>query len=104
MGHFLEIMIARKTIQFLLIVNCRKGPLSANHDRNKYSTISQEVLYNFSRKTRQFLVITNCRNGPLSANHDRKKNYGIFMENYTVYRDHSLQKLTSRTASDSLEK
>ena len=48
MGHFLQITIARKTIQFLLTANCRKGPLSANHDRKKYSTISQEKLYNFS--------------------------------------------------------
>ena len=94
---------SRKTIQFLVIANCRNGPLSANHDRKKYSTISQEILYNFSRKTIQFLVIANCRNGPLSANYDRKKNYAIFLENYTVYRDRSFQKLTGRTASDSLE-
>ena len=43
------------------------------------------------------------RNGPLSANHDRKKNYAIFLEHYTVYRDRSFQKLTGRTASDSLQ-
>ena len=51
MGRFLQITIARKLIQFLLIANYRKVPLSANHDLKKYSTISQEILYNFSRKT-----------------------------------------------------
>ena len=94
MHHFLQITIviklynfSRKTIQFLVIANCRNGPLSANHDRKKNFTISQEKLYNFSRKNVQFFVIANCRNGPLSANHDL-----------------SLQKLTGRTASDNLEK
>ena len=85
-----------KTIQFLVISNCRKESLSANHDRKKYSTISQETI--------QFLVIANCRNGPLSGNHDLKKNYAVFLENYTVSRDPSFQKLTGRIASDSLEK
>ena len=95
-GHFLQITIARilynflrTTIQFLMIANSRKKPLSANQDHKKNFTISrdwelqkratfcksrsQEELYNFSRKTIQFLVITNGRKGPLSANHDRKK-------------------------------
>ena len=87
---------SRKTIQFLVIANCRNRPLSANHDRKKNYTISpdcelqktatfcksgsQEILYNFSRKTAQFLVITNCRNGPLSTNHDRNKNFTISQE------------------------
>ena len=100
---FLQITISRKTIQFLVIANCRKGPLSANHDRKKCCTISQEnstisrdrelqkwatfckspsheKLHNFSRKTVQFLVIANCRNGPFSANHDRKKNFTLCQE------------------------
>ena len=89
---FLQITISRKTysfsrktIQFLVIENCRNAPLSANHDCKKYSTISQEnytisrdrelqkratfcksqsqeKFYNFSRKTMQFLVIaTFCK-------------------------------------------
>ena len=111
---------SRKTIQFIVIANCRKGPLSANYDCKKNYTISrdrelqewvtfcksrsQEKLYHFLRKIIQFLVIANCRNGPLSANHDRKKNYAIFLENYTVSRDRSFQNFTGRTASDSLEK
>ena len=70
MGHFLQITIARKTIQFLLIENCRIGPLSANCDRKKKP-------YYFSRKTIQFLLIANCIRAPLSANYDRKKNYTI---------------------------
>ena len=99
---------SRKTIQFLVIANCRNGPVSANHDRKKtlqflkrnfsisrdrelqeWATFcksrSQEILYNFSRKTIQFLVIANCRNGSHSANHDRKKNC-------TISRDCELQK------------
>ena len=32
---------SRKLIQFLVIGNCRNGPLSANHDRKKNFTISQ---------------------------------------------------------------
>ena len=39
---------SRKTIQFLLIANCRIGPLSANYDHKKNFTISQEKLHNFS--------------------------------------------------------
>ena len=38
---------SRKTIQFLLIANCRIGPLSANYDRKKNWTISQEKPYMF---------------------------------------------------------
>ena len=69
---------SRKTIQFLVITNCRNGPVSANYDRKKNYTISrdrelqksftfcklrsQEKLYHFSRKTIQFLLIANCRN------------------------------------------
>ena len=82
MGHFLQIMIARKTRQFLLIVNCRKGPLSANHNRKKYSTISQEIPLQYLKKnntisrdcelqkwaifwkTIQFIVIAVSRNEP----------------------------------------
>ena len=87
---------SRKTIQFLMIANCRNGPLSANYDRKKNYTISrdpelqksftfcklrsQEKLYHFSRKTVQFLVIAKCRNGPLSANYDCKKNFTISQE------------------------
>ena len=87
---------SRKTIQFLLIANCRIGPLSANYDCKKNYKISQEKLYKFSgsriakkshflqitiaRKTVQFLVIANCRNGPLSANYDHKKNFTISQE------------------------
>ena len=101
---------SRKTIQFLLIANCRSriGPLSANYDHKKnyiflkknYTNFwdrelqkratfcklrSQEKLDHFSTKTIQFLVIVNCRNGPLSANYDRRKNY-------TVSPDRELQK------------
>ena len=54
MGHFLQIMIARKldhfsrkTTHFLMIMNCRNEPLSANYNRKKNFTISQEKLYNF---------------------------------------------------------
>ena len=81
---------SRKTIQFLLIANCRIGPYSANYDHKKSYTISpdrklqnratfcklrsQEKLYHFSRKPIQFLLIANCRNGPVSVNNDRKKN------------------------------
>ena len=39
---------SRKTIQFLLIANCRIGPLSANYDRKRNFAISQEKLWNFS--------------------------------------------------------
>ena len=101
MGQFLQIMISRKTIQFLLIANFRIGPLSANYDRNKNWTIScdhelqkwatfcklgsQEKVDHFSRKTIQFLLIVNCRNGPLSADYDHKKNY-------TNSQDRELQK------------
>ena len=118
---------SRNTIQFLLIANYRIGPLSANYDRKKNWTVSQEnytisrdqelqkwatfcklrsqeKLYHFSRKTTHILLIANCRNEPLSANYDCTKNYAIFLENYRVYRDRSFQKLTGRTASDSLEK
>ena len=56
---------SRKPIQFLLIANCRNGPVSANYDR---------------KKTIQFLVIANCRNRSLSANYDRKKNFTISQE------------------------
>ena len=103
MGQFLQITIARKTIQFLVIANCRNRSLSANHDRKKNFTIlkknygiscdremqkwatfcklrSQEKLYHFSRKTIQFLLIANCRIGPISANYDRKKHYKISQE------------------------
>ena len=111
MGHFLQITItrktmdhfSRKTIQSLLIGNCRNGPLSANYDRNKNYKISQknytnsrdrglqkratfcklrsqEKLDHFSRQTIKFLLIANCRNRPLSANYDRKKNYKISQE------------------------
>ena len=87
---------SRKPIQFILITNCRNGPVSANYDRKKGYTISrdcelqkwfsfwklrlQEKFYHFSRETIQFLVIANCRNGPLSANYDRKKTYKISQE------------------------
>ena len=169
MGHFLQITIARKTrpflkktytispdrklqkwpvsanydrkktIQFLVIVNCRNCSLSANHDCKKNYRIScdremqkwatfcklqsQEKLYHFSRKTIPFLLIANCRTGPLSANYDHKKHYKISQEklykfsgsriaekshflqititrktrpflrkNYTISRDYKLQK------------
>ena len=81
---------SRETTQFLVITNCRNGPLSANYDRKKNYTISrdrelqkwatfwklrsQEKLHHFSRKTIHILVIGNCRNGPLSATYDRNKN------------------------------
>ena len=94
---------SRKTIQFLLIANCRKGPLSANYDRKKDYKISQEKLCTFwwsrltemghflqitiarktlpfSRKTIQFLLIANCRIEPLFANYDRKTNQTISQE------------------------
>ena len=89
MGHFLQITIARntllflkKTIQFLVIANCRNEPLSANHDR---------------KKNIHFLVIVNCRNGPLSANYNHKKNY-------TISRDCELQKRATFCKSRSQEK
>ena len=87
---------SRKTVQFLVITNCRNGPVSPNYDRKKNYTISrdrelqksftfcklrsQEKLYHFSRKTVQFLMIANCRNRSLSANYDRKKNFTISQE------------------------
>ena len=61
-----------KTIQFVLITNCRIGPLSANYHRKKNWTISQQ---NY-----KFLLITNCRNGPFSANYDRSKNWTTSQE------------------------
>ena len=116
MGHFLQITIARKTrpflkknhIQFLVITNCRNGPLSANYDRKKNLPFlkrnytispdsklqnratfcklrSEEKLDHFSRKTVQFLLIANCRIGPLSANYNHKRNY-------TISPDRELQK------------
>ena len=39
---------SRKTTEFLVIMKCRNGPLSANYDRKKNFTISQEKLYSFS--------------------------------------------------------
>ena len=60
---------SRKTAEFLAITNCRNEPLSANYDRKKNFTISQEKLYHFSRKTLPFLK-----------------------KNYTISRDHELQK------------
>ena len=94
---------SRKTIQFLLITNCKVGPLSANYSRKKNKTIPQDKLHNFlcsrnaemghflqitikvkpdhfSRKTIQFLRIANCRNGLLSANYNHKKNFEISQE------------------------
>ena len=56
-------MIVRKTIQFLLIANCRNGPLSANYDCKKNYNICQEKLY-------KILVIANCRNGLIFAFRD----------------------------------
>ena len=99
---------SRKTIQVLVITNCRNGPLSANYDRKKNLPFlkrnytissdpklqnratfcklrSQEKLDHFSRKTIQFLLIAHCRIGPLSANYDRKRNY-------TISPDRELQK------------
>ena len=77
MGHFLQITIARKTIQFLLIANCRRGPLFSNHDRKKYSTVSQEKLYNFSwswiAEMGHFLQITIAR-----------KTLPFLKKNYTI--------------------
>ena len=76
---------SRKTIHILLIANCRIGPLSANYDRKKNWTISQE-------KTIQFLLIANYRIGPLSANYDRKKKPRPFLKkNYTISPDRKLQ-------------
>ena len=108
---------SRKTIPFLLIANCRIGPLSANYDHKKHYKISQEKLYkfcklrsqekldHFSRKTIPFLMIANCRKGPLFANYDRQKNYKIAncrngplsanyysKTNYTISPDRELQK------------
>ena len=80
---------SRKTIQFLVITNCRNGPLSANYDR---------------KKTILFLVIANCGKGPLSANHDRKKNFAISQENYTISCDRQLQKWATFCKSQFQEK
>ena len=56
---------SRKTIHILLIANCRIGPLSANYDRKKNFTISQEKQYNFSwpriAEMGHFLQITIAR-------------------------------------------
>ena len=74
MGHILQMMIARKTLQFL------KKNYTISHDRELqkwptfYKSLSQEKLRSFSRKLY-----------------------------YTVSCDSSLQKFTS-TASDRLEK
>ena len=85
MGHFLQITIARKTRPFLK----KNYTISSDHELQKWATFcklrSQEKLYHFSRKTIQFLLIAKCRIGPVSGNYDHKKNY-------TISRDHELQK------------
>ena len=53
----------RKTILFLMIVNCRK----------RCNSEPQGKVYNFSRETILFLMIANCRNRPISAIHDLKR-------------------------------
>ena len=74
MGHFLQIAIVRKTLQFL------KENYTISRDRELqqcatfFKSRSQEKLYNFSI---QFLA--NCRKEPLSANQDLKKNYAVFL-------------------------
>ena len=76
---------SRKTIQFLVIANCRNGPLSANYDRKKNWTISQEKLHNFSwsriAEMGHFLQITIAR-----------KTRPFLKKNYTISRDRELQK------------
>ena len=119
MGHFLQIMIARNSLQFLK----KKYTISRDHELQKWDTfcksLSQEKLYNFSRKTTQFLAMANCRNGPLSANYDRKKTIQLFLimncrngplsanydckKNSTISRDHELQKWATFCKSRSQE-
>ena len=76
---------SRKTIQFLLIANCRIGPLSANYDRKKNYKISQEKLYKFSgsriAEKSHFLQITIAR-----------KTRPFLKKNHTISRDRELQK------------
>ena len=101
---------SRKTIQFLVIANCRKGPLSANYDLKKINTISrdrelqkratfcksrsQEILYNFS-KTVQF----RDRELQKRATFCKLRS----QENYTISRDRELQKRTTFCKSGSQE-
>ena len=65
--HFLK-----KTVQFLIIANCRNGPLSANHDRKKYFTISQKN-YTISCDRELQKWATFCKSL-------RKKNFTISQE------------------------
>ena len=85
MGHFCKSRpqekLSRKTIQFIVIANCRNRPLSANHVVKKSFTISQK----------NFLVVTNCRIKS-NENHDLKKNCTASHENYTISCDRKLQK------------
>ena len=75
----------RKTIHTLLIANCRIGPLSANYDRKKNFTISQEKQYNFSwpriAEMGHFLQITIER-----------RSRPFLKINYTISPDRELQK------------
>ena len=56
---------SRKLIQFLLIANCRNGPVSANYDHKKNYTISYDH---------------ELQKSSLSANYNRKKNFIISEE------------------------
>ena len=80
LNHF-----SRKTIQFLLIANCRIGPLSANYDRKKNCKISQEKPYKLSgsriAEKSHFLQITIAR-----------KTRPFLKKNHTISRDRELQK------------
>ena len=96
MGHFLQIMITRKTRPFLK----KNYTISHDHELQKWATLcklrSQQKLYHIPRETIEFLVIAKCRNGPLSANYDRRNgslsaNYDR-KKTYTISRDHELQK------------
>ena len=74
---------SRKTIQFLLIANCRIGPLSANYDGKRNYKISQEKLY-------KILVIANCRNGLIFASRDAAVVVFFFDHDHLIV-DHEMQ-------------
>ena len=93
MGHFLQITIARKTRPFLK-KNYTISPDRKLQNKATFCKLrSQEKLDHFSRKTTQFLVITNCRKmGHFLQITIARKTLPFLKKNYTISRDHELQK------------
>ena len=88
---------SRKTIKFHLIANCRNGPLSANYDRKRNFTISQEKLYNFS-----WSLIADM--GHLLQITIARETLPFLKKSYTISPDRELQKLATFCKSRSQEK